>query len=44
MEDAKKASSSIFKVSQRLSKVLGEWRAINKLDQYSQLNEGHKDE
>jgi len=44
MEDAKKASSSIFKVGKRFSKVLGEWRVINKLYKYSQLNEDNHNE
>ena len=44
MEDAKKASSSIFKVGKRFSKVLGEWRTINKLYKYSQLNEDNHNE
>jgi len=44
MEDAKKANSSIFKVRKSFSRVLGEWRTTNKLDKYSQLNEGDKNE
>ena len=44
MEDAKKASSSIFKLGKRFSKVLGEWRATNKLYKYSQLNEDNHNE
>ena len=44
MEDAKKASSSIFKVGKRFSKVLGEWRTINKIYKYSQLNEDNHNE
>ena len=44
MEDAKKASSSIFKVGKRFSKVLGEWRTTNKLYKYSQLNEDDHNE
>ena len=42
MEDAKKANSSIFKVGKSFSRVIGEWRTLNKLDKYSQLNEGDK--
>lgn len=44
MEDAKKQNSSIFKVSQRFSRVIGEWRVANKLYKYSQLNEGDHNE
>ena len=44
MEDAKKANSSIFKISKSFSKVVGEWKVDQKLYKYSQLNEDVNDE
>jgi hypothetical protein len=45
MEDAKKANSSIFKISpKRFSKVIGEWVVEHKLDKYSHLSEDKDNE
>ena len=44
MEDAKKANSSIFKISKKFSRIIGECKAELLLNKYSQLSEGNHDE
>jgi len=44
MEDAKKANSSIFKISKKFSRIIGECKAEILFDKYSQLSEGNHDE
>lgn len=44
MEDAKKANSSIFKISKQFTRVLGECKHDLKLLTYTQLNEDNKNE
>lgn len=44
MEDAKKANSSIFKISKRFSRIVGERKAELLLNKYSQLSEGDYNE
>jgi len=44
MEDAKKANSSIFKISKKFSRIIGECKAEALLYKYSQLSEGNHDE
>jgi len=44
MEDAKKANSSIFKISKRFSRIIGECKTELLLYKYSQLSEGNHDE
>jgi len=44
MEDAKKANSSIFKISKKFSRIIGECKVEALLNKYSQLSEGNHDE
>jgi len=44
MEDARKANSSIFKISKSFSRIVGECKAELKLDKYSMLSEDNHDE
>ena len=44
MEDARKQNSSVFKLSKRFSKIVGESKVDLLMDKYSQLSEGNYNE